>query len=192
MTEPRQGRMKLIALAALFVAPLAIAWLWFGNIERFTPTDSAAHGELIAPAQPLGGFALAGVAGGPTVTAETLHGRWTIVQMGGAQCDETCRESLWEARQVHTRLGRDAVRVQRLYVVAGDVEVTDPAFFADEHPDLLLARIDAEDAVFSELEAGHTYLVDPLGNLMMRYGPDAEPKDLLADLKRLLRVSRIG
>lgn len=192
MNEPRRGRLKLIALAALFVAPLAIAWLWFGNIERFSPTDSAAHGELIAPARPLGEFELAGVGGRPTVTAETLHGRWTVVHIGGVQCGDTCRESLWEARQVHTRLGRDAVRVQRLYVVADGTEVVDAAFFAGEHPDLLLARTDGDDEMFGRLERGHTYLVDPLGNLMMRYGPEAEPQDLLADLKRLLRVSRIG
>jgi len=36
------------------------------------------------------------------------------------------------------------------------------------------------------------YLVDPLGNLMMRFPPDLEPKSLLKDLKHLLKVSRIG
>lgn len=192
MSDPRRGRMKLIALAVLFAAPLATAWLWFANVDRGAPAGSVAKGELIAPARPLGAFELAGVDGGAAVTDRTLDGRWTLVHVGGSRCDDACRDTLWAARQVHTRLGRDAVRVQRLYLVVGADGVDDAAYFATEHAGMLLARVASADAAFGVLDQGSTYLIDPLGNLMMRYAPETTPKDLLDDLKRLLRVSRIG
>jgi hypothetical protein len=40
--------------------------------------------------------------------------------------------------------------------------------------------------------ADRLYLIDPLGNLMMSYAPDAKPKGLLEDLKRLLGLSQVG
>ena len=192
----RRGRLMLIGVAALFFLPLAIAWWMFLGVDRVPEDEVVAHGELIRPARPLGDFTLAGVAGHEAVTDESLHGRWTLVYVGAAACDEVCERTLWEARQVHTRLGRDASRVQRLFVLAGADAVDDPAFYAREHGDMPLVRADdawlAPFRVDDEPASGHLYLVDPLGNLLMRYGADAPPEALLDDLKRLLRVSRIG
>ena len=192
----RRGRLMLIGVAALFFLPLAIAWWMFLGVDRVPEDEVVAHGELIRPARPLGDFTLAGVAGHEAVTDESLHGRWTLVYVGAAACDEVCERTLWEARQVHTRLGRDASRVQRLFVLAGADAVDDPAFFAREHADMPLVRADRDWLAAFERDGGavpgHLYLVDPLGNLMMRYDADAPPEALLDDLKRLLRVSRIG
>lgn len=196
MVDPRRkGRFAFIALAALFFVPLFIAWLWYMNVDRLPPERIGAHGELVQPARPLGGFEFPTVDGQGVVSDGSLHGRWAIVHVGGADCDAVCRESLWESRQVHARLGRDSIRVQRVYLLVGAASVDDPEFFAAEHPNLVVARVARDDAtlaLFPSAAEGGTYLIDPLGNLMMRYPPDATPRDLLDDLKRLLRVSRVG
>jgi hypothetical protein len=36
------------------------------------------------------------------------------------------------------------------------------------------------------------YLIDPYGNLMLRFPPGLDPKSMLKDIKHLLKVSRIG
>ena len=195
-TPSARGRLMLIGIAALFIAPLAAAWWMYSNVERVPAEEVVANGELIQPARPLGTFTLAGTGEHGDVTDASLHGQWVMVYVGGPHCDEVCVATLWESRQVHTRLGRDAPRVERVFVLAGDDAVADPAFFAREHGDMPIVRADdawlARFEVGGEAPVGYLFLVDPLGNLMMRYGDDAPPEALLDDLKRLLRVSRIG
>lgn len=188
----------LVAIAVLFFLPLAAAWWLYVNVEQLPEDEVVAHGELVRPARPLGPFELAGAAGHEPVSDRTLAGRWTVVFVGPADCDDACVETLWEARQVQARLGRESIRIQRLYLLTGADEPADPGFLAREHGDLQVARL-ADDAalmraftVDGERPEGMLFLVDPLGNLMMRYPDDAPPEALLDDLKRLLRVSRIG
>lgn len=193
---PRRGRLMLVALAAFFILPLAAAWFMYSSVDNVPDAEVVSHGTLIRPARPLGDFELPGVADGGPLTDEALHGRWAIVYIGGAECDETCQDTLWEARQVHTRLGRDASRIQRVYLLTGAESVADPAFFAREHVGMRMARADdallAHFSVDGNAPVGQLFLVDPLGNLMMRYTADAPPEALHDDLKRLLRISRIG
>ena len=40
--------------------------------------------------------------------------------------------------------------------------------------------------------ANWLFIVDPLGNLVMRYDARDNPKGLLEDLKKLLKLSHIG
>ncbi len=198
--RPGRGRNMLLGLAALFIVPLAAAWLWYLNVDRLPPEGSVAHGELVQPVRPLGEFELGAVDDGAPVTDETLDGRWTIVHVGGAECGEACRQSLYESRQVHIALGRRAVRMQRLYLLVDAQVPYDPGFFAREHDGLIIARVDSSDPWLAKFrlddlppaEAGRTYVIDPLGNLMLSYPVDAPPRHLLDDLLRLLRVSRVG
>ncbi|MEX0899318.1 MAG: hypothetical protein WD081_01360 [Gammaproteobacteria bacterium] len=195
-SPPRRGRLMLVGLAAFFILPLVAAWWMYASVEAVPDTEVVSHGTLIRPARPLGDFELAGIAENGRLTDEALHGRWAIVYVGGSDCDRTCVDTLWEARQVHTRLGRDASRIQRVYLLAHADAVADPAFFAREHAGMLLARADdgllTQFTVGGEAPVGQVFLVDPLGNLMMRYTADAPPEALYDDLKRLLRISRIG
>ncbi len=196
VNPPRRGRLMLVALAAIFILPLAAAWWMYSSVEDVPDAEVVSHGTLIRPARPLGDFELAGVADGHALTDEALHGRWASVYVGTANCDDLCEETLWEARQVHTRLGRDASRIQRVYLLTDADAVADPAFFAREHADMLMARADdallARFSIDGEAPVGQVFLVDPLGNLMMRYTADAPPEALHDDLKRLLRISRVG
>lgn len=193
---PRRGRLMLVALAAFFILPLVAAWWMYASVEDVPDAEVVSHGTLVRPARPLGDFELTGVAGDGALTDEALHGRWAIVYVGAADCNQTCVDTLWETRQVHTRLGRDASRVQRVYLLTDADAVADPAFFAREHAGMLMARADeallAHFSVDGETPVGQVFLVDPLGNLMMRYNAEAPPEALHEDLKRLLRISRIG
>jgi cytochrome oxidase Cu insertion factor (SCO1/SenC/PrrC family) len=124
-----------------------------------------------------------------------------LVYPGLPTCNAECENLLYQIRQVRTALGKETERLQRIYLLA---EVPrDPARLEalhSLHPDLLLAVLASPETVaqFPDADAAtlwsgqQLYVVDPLGNLMMRYGATQEPKDILTDLKRLLRLSHIG
>ena len=196
----RRGRRQLLALAALFFVPLAVAfWMYYGP-TGWRPAGDASKGDLIDPARPLPEIALPTMDGGTTAPA-FLRGKWTMLYVGDGLCDERCRKALYLTRQSRIALNKDMDRVQRVFLVTD--RCCDRAFLAAEHPDLVVARV--EDAASAALlgpfpvyggvplaAAGRIYLVDPLGNLLTSYAATAPDKALLTDLKKLLRLSHIG
>jgi hypothetical protein len=196
----RRGRRQLLALAALFFVPLAIAfWMYYGP-SGWRPSGDASKGDLIDPARPLAAMALT-TADGTQTQPDFLRGKWSLVYVGDGLCDDRCRKALYLTRQSRIALNKDMDRVQRVFLVTQ--RCCDRGFLAAEHPDLLVARVD-DPAAAALLEpfpaydgvpvaaAGRIYLVDPLGNLLLSYAPSAPDKALLADLKKLLRLSHIG
>lgn len=193
----RRSRASLIGLAALFFVPLALSfYLYYGTGWR--PAGGAQHGELIDPARPLPDVELATPAGTPTGPG-FLRRDWHLVYVGGGDCPAECRESLVKARQVRLALDKDVNRVSRVFLYSGALAARE--YLAAEHPDLASANVDgpageellaAFPAELAPRTSDRLYLVDPLGNLLMSYPPDAPPRALLDDVERLLRLSHIG
>ncbi len=192
LTPRRRQRLALALLLALFVVPLLLAWILVG---QWRPGATAQHGRLLDPARPVAALRVATAEG--VLDAGFLRGRWTLAYLNpAAGCDPACRQGLYAMRQVRLALGRDLERTQGLLMNAAAADARTAAWLAEAHPELHRGVADAatrnffRDA-FSGPEAG-IYLIDPLGNLLMGYGPHADPKGLLADLKRLLKLSKIG
>ena len=188
-TKPaRRGfRAPLLGLAIAFMAPLGCAfWLYYGSGWR--PAGHTNHGVLI---EPLRALPLSAVAG-----AEALKGKWSLVVVGVGPCEATCQGALVTARQTWLSLGKLTERVQRV-LLAGP-GCCDAEYLAREHEGLI--RLDASapapQALLStfpaDQQAQMIFIVDPLGNLMMRYDSQANPKGLRQDLQRLLDLSHIG
>ena len=197
--DTARGRRSLLALAALFLVPVAAAfWLYYGT-AGWRPRGAANRGELIDPAVPLPAFTFV-TADGNGITEDLFRAKWTLLFIGSGACDARCRDALYLTRQTRLALNKDADRVRRLFLAAGPC-CTDAGLLA-EHPDLIVAaptqaqldtltRLIRPDAA-PLADTGRIYIVDPLGNLMMSYAADAPDKALLDDLKRLLRLSHIG
>ncbi|MDH4165521.1 MAG: cytochrome oxidase assembly protein [Gammaproteobacteria bacterium] len=200
-TRRRRGRRQLILLASLFFVPLLVAfWLYYGG-SGWRPAGGTNKGDLVNPAVPLPAVALAKPDGTRT-PADFLQGKWTIAYLGDGACDERCRKALYLSRQSWIALNKDMDRVQRVFLATGSS--VDTQFVATEHVDLLvaimgddvdsktlLATFPAFDGV-APTAAGRLYLIDPLGNLVLSYSAAAPDKALLADVKKLLRLSHIG
>ena len=100
-------------------------------------------------------------------------------------------------RQARAALGRDLVRVQYLYLALDDLSGSAGEKMQAEHPKMLLGRVAEQDRdqqilAFEEEPQGFVYLLDPLGNLVLRYDDQSTTKGIVKDLKRLLKVSKIG
>lgn len=196
-TAPRSRRQAWILIAAFF-APLALAFLLYYGGSHFgsgawRPAGSTNKGDLIHPARPLPAFELMTTAD-TQLDLPSLHGKWNVVFIGDGQCDARCREALVLMRQTRLALNDDMTRVQRVFLVTGNC--CDRDYLTTEHDGLVVAAVDDANqpllATFPGVGQGRIYIVDPLGNLMMSYGPDAPQKGLLEDLKKLLKLSHIG
>lgn len=193
----RRGRLQLIFIALLFAAPVVGAWMAWKFVTNEGVSSTTNAGVLVQPARPLSAEALGG-AGGDALSPGSLTGRWSYVVIGEAACDAVCAERLYLTRQARTSVNKDMSRVQRLLVLSQPP--ADPAALRAAHPDLLVAVLDAgrfarftqQFASSGESPAAAFYLVDPLGNLMMRYAPQVPFKGILKDLRKLLKVSQVG
>ena len=182
----------LAVLAALFFLPLlASFWLYYGTSWR--PGGHVNHGELIQPPRPLPRLELPRLAGSdPSV----FHGKWTLAYIGDGSRDDACRGTLYVMRQTQLALGTDMSRLARVFLVTADCCARD--YLAREHAGMTI--LDAAGAPGAQLlgrfppgDRAHTlFIIDPLGNLMMRYDVRRDPRGLLVDLKRLLQLSQIG
>jgi len=185
-----KNRRPILWMLLLFAAPLAGAfWLYYGSGWR--PTGTTRHGELIEPVRALPPLVL-GDAG-----KNALLGQWTLLVVGSGEsgCDAACRETLVYARQTWLSLGRENVRVRRLLLA--DAACCDAGYLRNEHQGLAVAPAgspgaDAVRAAIPEPREHTVFIVDPLGNLMMRYDVRRDPKGLRDDLKKLLDLSHIG
>lgn len=191
-SNSRRSNMQAWGLFLLFFGPLAVAvYLYYDTDWR--PGDTSNHGELIVPAVPLPEIELP-MPGGNRTEADFLRHHWSLVYIGREGCGEHCREALYNGRQMRLALGRLMDRVQRVYLYVGDPP--EAGFITGEHPDLLVADATGPEAVpLLEALTGQAegyWLIDPLGNAMMRYPADQAPRGMLEDIKRLLRLSRIG
>ena len=192
----RNNRRPVLLLFVLFAAPLAGAfWLYYGSSWR--PALRTNHGELVTPVSlPELALPLAG-AGGTRAAATVLRGKWTLLVIGQGEsgCDAACRNTLVYARQTWLSLAQLTPRAQRL-LLAGP-GCCDLAYLQHEHAGLI--ALDASGAEAAPLlrlvppaRAEAIFIVDPLGNLMMRYDVRQDPKGLREDLKKLLELSHIG
>lgn len=190
--DSRRRSLQGWGLALLFFGPLAVAAsLYFFSDWR--PGETNNHGELVIPPMLAPATSLPLADGGQT-GSEFLRKHWSLVYVTRQPCGEPCQEALYNGRQMRLALGHLMERVQRVYLYVD--EPPDPAFVAAEHPDLVVADAGGAQAgslldAFTGQAEGY-WVVDPLGNVMMRYPSDQAPRGMLEDLKRLLRLSRIG
>jgi hypothetical protein len=188
-----QGRRKLLIVAAMFLLPVIAAFaLYYGQLWR--PAGSSSLGELITPARPLEVTGLRHADGTPA-DASVFADKWSLIYIGDGACDADCRQALVFARQTRLALNNEMTRVQRIFLSTG--HCCDTAYLGTEHLGLITLDASSPDAQkflaqFPANRAQSLFIVDPLGNLMMRHDASHTTKDLLTDLKKLLKLSHIG
>jgi len=143
------------------------------------PEGRRNYGELINPQRPLPNFTAASPDGRPLPMA-SLKDQWLLVSVAGGACDAQCQQNLYFQRQLRESLGREKERLDWLVLLNDDAPLQ-----------AALAPA-VKDATVLRAPAAHLYLVDPMGNWMMRFpaGMDAAgAAKAKLDLERLLRAS---
>jgi hypothetical protein len=195
------SKQAFVLLVLIFLTPTFVALVMHNVGEGWQPQGTTNRGQLIHPARPL--ELSQDLLYDDRPINDYLRGNWTLVYLTSAECGEACRHNLYKMRQARLAQNEQIRRVQRLLVM-GTTQVPEEltAFLAAEHPRMDFVTLATEQ--FDHLsgffsiddtpvgEAGRVYIVDPLGNLMMYYPPEADPRGLLKDLQKLLKYSRIG
>lgn len=186
----RRGRTKLLALAAFFALPVVAGYVAY--FFDLAPGSTANYGALLE-ARPLSDAPMQDMEGRPFRFAD-LRGKWILVQFDSGACAEYCERKLYFMRQVRKALGKDMSRVERVWLVT-DARAPAPILLQAIEGTRLARTAGSRVAVEFPAEsaaADHVYLVDPHGNLMMRFPRDPDPSRMLKDLQRLMKVSGIG
>ena len=169
------GKAKIFLIGAICAAPLVL-----GTLAYYLRWDFGApsnYGELLAPRE---------LFGPPFVPR--LRGQWVLVAFDAAGCDAWCEKKLYYMRQLRRAQGKDMERIVRLWVVTEGGAPRAELLQAFEGTEIFYAGY-AFVHRFPGNAIDFLYLVDPLGNLMMRWPRDAEPSRMLKDLQRLMKVA---
>lgn len=189
-SDQRKSRRMILLVGAVclapFVASFALYFLW-------QPEGRINYGELVeGVVLPTG--ALGANAGGKSFDFAQVRGRWVFVTVDSGACDDYCQNKLWKMRQVRLTQGKYLERIERVMLVNDEQQVASGVI--KEYEGLWIAGAKGNAVLkglpYRDLQRDHIYLVDPLGNVVLRYPKDADPSRMKKDLTRLLRVSRIG
>jgi hypothetical protein len=187
------GRWKLLAVLAVCASPLIFSYLTYYVIK---PSGRTNYGTLIDPrAHPIPALGSTDLEGKP-VTLDAWKGKWIMLQAAPGDCQQACKDQLVKIRQLRIMQGKGMERIERVWLITDnaplDIElmkVIDGAHFVRVKPDLLKAWLPVEEGGNA---TDHLYLIDPLGNLMMRFPKNPEPNKVTKDVGKLLKASAIG
>ena len=190
----KPNKTKFLLVVGLFALPILASYLVYfvwppqGGVKNY--------GELVKPETLPETLTLAQLEGG-TATLKALRGKWLLVQVDAGNCPSTCTQKLYAMRQVRLMQGREQDRVLRLWLV-DDASMPAPALKQQFDGTQLLS--DPARALIPTLAPQsdakqykqYIYLIDPLGNYMMRWPANPDIKRMHKDLERLLKASQIG
>jgi hypothetical protein len=167
-------RLKLTGIFLACAAPFVLGWAaWY---FEWGTGKGGNYGELITPR----------ILSEPPFS--DLRGKWVLVSFDAAACDAYCEKKLYFMRQLRTAQGKDQSRVERLWLITDGAAPRAELLAAIEGTRISRAKPDG----FPGEPVAHIYLVDPLGNLMMRFPREPDPSKMLKDLQRLLKYSQVG
>ena len=196
------SRQAMVALGLLFMTPAFVAWVMHNSSEEgWRPEGTTNRGVLVHPARPL--TLPADMLVADVSANDYIAGKWTLLYIGDADCDDVCSGNLYKMRQVRIAQNENMKRIQTLYMVLGDgLPDALGGMLASDHSDMDVVLVPANLAEQFSAEflidgvpmdgAERIYFIDPLGNLMMYSPTDANPGGMLKDLKKLLKYSKIG
>jgi cytochrome oxidase Cu insertion factor (SCO1/SenC/PrrC family) len=189
----RRGRWKLLAILLVCAAPIILSYFTYYVIK---PTGRTNYGTLIDPRDyPIPALGTTTLDGKPASLAD-YKGKWILLQVDHGACPETCQKKLYDVRQLRLTQGKDMDRIERVWLITDNAPLDTMLMREYDGTRLLRAKADLVNA-WLPVESGtvasdHLFMIDPLGNLMMRFPKDADPNKIKKDITKLLKASSIG
>ena len=186
------GRWKMLLVLAVCAAPVVASYFTYFVLR---PGAQTAYSSLIQPAVPMP-QAKATTLSGQAQPLRALAGQWLLVVVGDAACPEACERRLFMQRQLREMTGREADRIEKIWLVLDDAPIKPALLQAlQATPAMTVLRLPREVAAAwlkpapGQALQDHLYIVDPLGDWMMRAPAQADPSRLKRDIDRLLKGS---
>ena len=180
--DRRKGRWQLMLILLMVIGPMALATFMY-KLQFWVPDSRSYHGELIGNGQTRA-----------DIGVQADEQRWQLLVTAPAACAADCQQLVYLARQLQIGLGRDASRASHALASAQPVGADYDAKLKVEYPQLQRYSLDLPSYIkgAQSNDTPHLWIIDPHGNLVLRYDPTVKGKDLLNDLRHLLKLSNIG
>lgn len=191
--QTARGRWKLLMVLAVCASPMIASYFTYYVIK---PEGKTNYGEILDPRQFPVPQLNAVNAEGKNQELSSLKGKWLMLQIDRGSCATACQKKLYDMRQLRTAQGKEKERIQRVWLITDDTPVEEKLKQGIAGTELLKVSPSVLEK-WLPVEQGasiydHIYLIDPLGNLMMRYPKDADANKIKKDLSKLLKASAIG
>ena len=191
-------RISLVIIAAMFLLPLVLAWFMYTGTIDYKPASTRNLGQLVDPPLPMSwdDIRLINFPGeAPVPATQELATHWVILRIVPNSCAEKCVQYVTQLRQIHRAAGRNQSRVRIALLLSEPVQLPTVTQLRDIYPEfnLITSGNGALQTAMGQAarDMSSTYLIDPLGNIMMVYEPGTDPNNLKKDLKRLLTWSKL-
>lgn len=180
--DRRKGRWQLILILMMVIGPMALATFMY-KLQFWVPDSRSYHGELIGNGQTR-----------DDIGVQADEQRWQLLVTAPTACAADCQQLVYLARQLQISLGRDASRASHALAGAQPLSREYEAKLKAEYPQLQRYPLDVSTFARKAAAPGEAqlWIVDPHGNLVLRYDAKVKGKDLLNDLRLLLKLSNIG
>ena len=180
--DRRKGRWQLILILMMVIGPMALATFMY-KLQFWVPDSRSYHGELIGNGQTRA-----------DIGVQADEQRWQLLVTAPTACAANCQQLVYLARQLQISLGRDASRASHALAGAQPLSGEYEAKLKAEYPQLQRYPLDVSTFTRNAAAPGDAqlWIVDPHGNLVLRYDAKVKGKDLLNDLRLLLKLSNIG
>ncbi|MEA3234440.1 hypothetical protein OP492_07230 [Pseudomonas mosselii] len=178
--KPR-GRLQLLLILFVVLGPMILATFMY-KLKFWVPEGRSYHGVMIGNGE-----------GRADIGIDAQDERWQLLVSAPEACAEECRQLVYLARQIQVGLGRDASRASHALAAAQPLAADYQALLGREYPQLRRYPLDVQRYVQKVGEVGpQLWIVDPHGNLVLRYDAKVKGKHVLDDLRHLLKLSNIG
>lgn len=185
-----RGQLKLITIIFIFILPFIISYNMLDDYSPGKEYTTTNYGELIEPMINI------------SETTISIHnqafpeGKWLLIYYAYSKCDKGCLDSIYLMRQVNTALGKDMDRLKRLFLSFERLDESSKNNLLSSYPDLIYIKNKPNkihvliNSISNNKDS--VFLVDPLGNVILRYEDNFDGKKLLKDIKKLFKLSRVG
>ncbi|CAB3766262.1 hypothetical protein LMG29542_05327 [Paraburkholderia humisilvae] len=190
----QRGRWMMLLIALICAAPVIGSYLAYYVIKPAGGTTS--YGKLIEPQRPIPESLVVTGEDGKPIKLATLRGRWLMISVDRSACDKACATKLYFMRQIRATQAGERERIVNVWLRTDAAKVPDVIETAYPDTEKLVAPV-ADVTAWLPVDDGtqltdHIYMVDPNGNLMMRFPKDPNPSKIKSDVSKLLRNSSIG
>ena len=196
MDAQTKNKLTLVGIAAMFAVPVVSAWFVNNNPEMLEGRNTKNYGELFKPAVPLKLEEYVLTAHSPEV--KSLQGRWALIHFDtDGVCEQKCQKSVFNMHQLNVLLNKDSERLKRVMLYNVNLKQVANKAWRTEDKGLMVFQwqtnaIEKFNQKVDGLKDGDMLLMDPLGNILMKYPENADPYGVQRDIKLLFKASQIG
>lgn len=193
LNSKHAGRWKLLLVLAVCAAPMLLSYLFYFVIK---PEGRTNYGVILDPRSYPMPKLDTHLLGGESKELDAYKGKWILLQADSGECADACKKKMYDMRQLRLIQGKEMDRIERVWLIT-DNKPVDTVLIREYDGTRMLSV--SQDKLKSWLPvdantviSDHIYMIDPLGNLMMRFPKDADPNKVKKDIGKLLKASAIG